>query len=140
VLPRHGVHHQRILVLSLLSPSLGYDLGKLPVATRVRPAEQLLVALKGLHDIGLVHRCTPHPQSSSWISSSVPDQILIQSADFNEGALMWEMASISEHDTASRYKWFCQPKKMLQYETFWKRGKVVQPITIPWTYLETDFT
>jgi hypothetical protein len=88
VLPGHGIHHHRILVLPLLNPSLGYDLGKLPVATRVSAAEQLLVALKGLHDVGLVHRCTPHPQSSSWNSSSVSDQMLIQSADLNEGTLM----------------------------------------------------
>jgi hypothetical protein len=105
--------------------------------TRVSAAEQLLVALKALHDVGLVHRRTPHQQSLSRFSSSVSDQILIQSADINEGALMWEMASISEHDTASRYKWFGRPKKMLQYETIWTRGEVVQPITIPYQRTST---
>lgn len=57
-LPAHdGIYH-RVLVLPLLCPSLGYQITKLLVATRVSGAKQLLVALKGLHDVKLVHRGT----------------------------------------------------------------------------------
>jgi hypothetical protein len=65
LLPGHGSNHHRVLVLPLLSPSLGYRAMQLPVATRVSAAKQLLVALKGLHDVGLVHRGQPSPESSS---------------------------------------------------------------------------
>jgi serine/threonine protein kinase len=61
LLPGHGSNYHRVLVLPLLSPSLGYRAMQLPVATRVSAAKQLLVALKGLHDVGLVHRGTPPP-------------------------------------------------------------------------------
>ncbi|KAH9207633.1 kinase-like domain-containing protein [Leptodontidium sp. 2 PMI_412] len=56
LLPGHGSNHHRVLALPLLSPSLGYRARQLPVATRIPAAKQLLVALKGLHDVGLVHR------------------------------------------------------------------------------------
>jgi serine/threonine protein kinase len=64
LLAGHGSNHHRVLVLPLLSPNLGYRAIQLPVATRVSAAKQLLVALKGLHDVGLVHRGQPPPQSS----------------------------------------------------------------------------
>lgn len=63
LLPGHCGNYHRVLVLPLLCQSLGYRTTKLPVATRVSAAKQLLVALKGLHDVGLVHRGTPSPQS-----------------------------------------------------------------------------
>ena len=65
LLPGYGGNHHRVLVLHLLSPSLGYRAIQLPVATRVSAAKQLLVALRGLHDVGLVHRGIP-PLQSSW--------------------------------------------------------------------------
>ena len=65
LLPGYGGKQHRVLVLPLLSPSLGYRAIQLPVATRVSAAKQLLVALRGLHDVGLVHRGIP-PLQSSW--------------------------------------------------------------------------
>jgi hypothetical protein len=39
--------------------------------------------------------------------------MLIQSADLNEGALMWEMPnSLAEYDTATKYQRLGQPKKV----------------------------
>lgn len=63
-LPGKGGNHHRVLVLPLLSLNLGLRLAKLPVATRVLATQQLLMALKGLHDVGLVHHGTPPRQSS----------------------------------------------------------------------------
>jgi len=54
----HSGNYHHVLVLPLLSPSLGYRAIQLPVATRVSAAKQLLMALKGLHEVGLVHRGT----------------------------------------------------------------------------------
>jgi hypothetical protein len=51
----------RILELPLFGPSLSYHAMQLPVITRVSAAKQLLVALKGFHDVGLVLRGTPLP-------------------------------------------------------------------------------
>lgn len=53
-----GGNQHRVLVLPLLSPSLRYEMKELPIANRVSAAKQLLIALKGLHDVGLVHRGT----------------------------------------------------------------------------------
>jgi len=60
LLPSYSTgNNHRVLVLPLLCPSLGYRTNRLPVSTRVQAARQLLVALKGLHDVGLVHRGIP---------------------------------------------------------------------------------
>ena len=61
LLPGNGGDRHRVLVLPLLSPSLGSRAGQLPVATRLSAAKQLLVALKGLHEVGLVHRGMRRP-------------------------------------------------------------------------------
>ncbi|TVY13338.1 hypothetical protein LARI1_G008541 [Lachnellula arida] len=67
-------------------------------------AKQLLVALKGLHDIGLVHR------------------------DLNEGALMWEMP---HYNTATEYEWLGRPRKIFLGDHLWKRGELVEQVTVP---------
>jgi hypothetical protein len=65
---RSGNHH-RVLVLPLLGPSFGYRTRQLPVNTRVLVLRQLLVALKGLRDAGLVHRgITPYSKARSGLS------------------------------------------------------------------------
>ncbi|KAF8850460.1 kinase domain-containing protein [Acephala macrosclerotiorum] len=108
LLPGHGGNYHRVLVLPLLIPSLGFRVKKLPVATRVSAAKQLLVALKGLHDVGLVHR------------------------DLNEGALMWEMPyPLAEYDTATKYQRLGRSKKVFLGEDLWKRGELVQQVAIP---------
>jgi serine/threonine protein kinase len=58
--------------------------------------------------------------------------MLIQSADLNEGALMWEMPySLAEYDTATKYKLLGRPKKVFLGDYLWKRGELVQQVTIP---------
>ncbi|TVY85935.1 Serine/threonine-protein kinase [Lachnellula willkommii] len=103
-LGQEGGYYHRVLVLPLLCPSLDYRGRELPVATRMSAAKQLLVALKGLHDIGLVHR------------------------DLNEGALMWEMP---HYNTATEYEWLGRPRKMFLGDHLWKRGELVEQVTIP---------
>lgn len=61
LLPSENGKHHRVLVLPFLGPGLDYRMRDLPLATRVSSAKQLLVALKGLHDVGLVHGGTPPP-------------------------------------------------------------------------------
>jgi hypothetical protein len=56
VLAGLGTNQHRVLALPLLGPSLTYRTMQFPVATRISGAKQLLAALKGLHDVGLVHR------------------------------------------------------------------------------------
>lgn len=132
LLPGHGSNHHRVLVLPLLSPSLGYRAIQLPVATRISAAKQLLVALKSLHDAGLVHRGTPHPQFSSRFLVLLSRLDADQSTDLNEGALMWEMPlSFDEYDTATKYQWLGRPKKVFLGDYLWKRGELVQQVTTP---------
>jgi hypothetical protein len=58
--------------------------------------------------------------------------MLIQSADLNERALMWEMpSSITEYDTATKYQRLGLPKKVLLGVYLWKRGELVEQVTIP---------
>ena len=59
LLPSYGDKYHRVLVLPLLCPNLGSCAKQLPVPNRMTAAKQLLVALKGLHDVGLVHRGNP---------------------------------------------------------------------------------
>ena len=62
--------------------------------------------------------------------------MLIQSADLNEGALMWEMPNaLSEYDTATKYQWLGRPKKVLLGDYIWKRGELVEQVTIPFDLL-----
>ncbi|KAK0111552.1 hypothetical protein ONS95_001903 [Cadophora gregata] len=108
LLPGHGDNQYRVLVLPLLSPSLGYRVKELPVATRVSAAKQLLIALASLHDVGLVHR------------------------DLNEGALMWDLNPLlAGYDTATKYQMLGRPKKVSLGDSLWKRGELVQQIATP---------
>lgn len=53
----HGYHdYHRVMVFPVRGPSLGSCLRKMSLAARMSPARQLLVALKCLHDGGIVHR------------------------------------------------------------------------------------
>jgi serine/threonine protein kinase len=62
--------------------------------------------------------------------------MLIQSADLNEGALMWEMPnSLAEYDTATKYQRLGRPKKVFLGDYLWKRGELVQQVTIPFDLL-----
>jgi hypothetical protein len=55
----------RVLVLPLMGPNLEMTRLEMPVSThmsfRMSAARQLLVALKGLHDAGIVHQGKPKP-------------------------------------------------------------------------------
>lgn len=53
----HGYHgYHRVMVFPVRGPSLGSCLRKMSLAARMSAARQLLVALKCLHDGGIVHR------------------------------------------------------------------------------------
>jgi serine/threonine protein kinase len=61
--------------------------------------------------------------------------MLIRTTDLNEGAIMWDMPSISECSTATIYRLIGRPKKMLLSTYFgddlWKHGEHVVPVTPP---------
>lgn len=132
LLPGHGSNHHRVLVLPLLSPSLGYRARQLSAATRISAAKQLLMALKSLHDVGLVHRGTSHPQSSSRFFVLWSRRDADQSADLIDGALMWEIPfSLVEYDTATKYQRLGRPKKVSLGDYLWKSGELIQQVTTP---------
>jgi hypothetical protein len=61
--------------------------------------------------------------------------MLIRTADLNEGAMMWDMPSISECSTATIYGLLGRPKKIL-LSTFFgddlrKHGDYIIPVTPP---------
>ncbi|KAH7317631.1 kinase domain-containing protein [Rhexocercosporidium sp. MPI-PUGE-AT-0058] len=108
LLPGNSGKHHRVLVIPLLCPSRRYRAIQLLVATRVSAAKQLLVSLESLHDVGLVHR------------------------ELNEGALMWEMPlSVAEYDTSTKNQWLGRPKKVFLGDYLWKRGELVEQMTMP---------
>lgn len=64
--------------------------------------------------------------------------MLIWSADLNEGALMWKTSSsFSEYDTATKYQRTGRPRKVLLSDRLWKRGELVQQMTVPLDLLES---
>ncbi|KAI8944767.1 kinase-like domain-containing protein [Xylaria longipes] len=100
-----GRHH--VLVMPLLGPNLETRLREASMAARMSAARQLLIALKTLHQAGIVHR------------------------DLNHGAVMWEMTDIDKYDKATQYRRFGRPQKLDLIEKACDLADLVQPMTIP---------
>jgi hypothetical protein len=111
------------------------------VATRVKAAKQLLVALKEASTmLDMCIAVRPHPQSSFWIVFFFfsSDQILIRSTDLNEGALMWKTNfSLAEHDIATKYQLLSRSKGVLLGH-LWKPCELVEQRTIPLALLGSE--
>ncbi|RDL30146.1 uncharacterized protein BP5553_10424 [Venustampulla echinocandica] len=106
-LPGHeGTQHQ-VLVFPLRGPNLVTCLREKSLATRMSAARQLLVALKGLHDARIVHR------------------------DLNKAAVMWDIISLDQYDTAIKYQYLGRPKKVDLSWLPWKPGELVRPMKVP---------
>ncbi|KAI9158081.1 putative serine/threonine-protein kinase clkA [Paramyrothecium foliicola] len=98
---------QRVLVFPLYGPSIEITGPRMPVKARMGAARQLLTALKGLHDAGIVHR------------------------DLNAGAVLWGIAPTGHLDTAAKYRCFGRPKKIALPDDIWQHGERVKPLDFP---------
>ncbi|KMP10192.1 hypothetical protein CIHG_10156 [Coccidioides immitis H538.4] len=114
LLPGYKGHH-RVLVLPLMGPCLcPVILRKMPMATRMSAAQQLLKALENLHEAGIVHR------------------------DLNERNCMWGMVPVHNLNRSAKYKALTQPlKQSIPFVELWKQGELVRPLEIP-ENLRTD--
>ncbi|KAL4914833.1 kinase-like domain-containing protein [Aspergillus aurantiobrunneus] len=99
----------RVLVLPLMGPCMTRPLvRKIPVATRMSAARQLLEALANLHNAGFVHR------------------------DLNDMNCMWGVAPLGHLSRSARYKLLGRPlRQIIPINQLWKQGELVAPLKIP---------
>ncbi|KAK2768171.1 hypothetical protein FQN54_000023 [Arachnomyces sp. PD_36] len=112
LLPRDGNEGQhRVLVYPLMGPCLDITmlmLRKLPMATLMSAAKQLLQALESLHKAGIVHR------------------------DLNDRNCMWGLTPLHNLSRDAKYKTLGRPlKQIIPFINLWKKGELVQPIEVP---------
>ncbi|KAH9909598.1 kinase domain-containing protein [Xylariomycetidae sp. FL2044] len=97
-----------VLVLPVRGPSLMQTRAlRLPKALRVSAAKTLLLAVKRLHDAGIIH------------------------ADINDGAAMWDIESIDHLSTSQIYERFERPQKVMLDEDEGAPGELVKPMEFP---------
>ncbi|EWY79671.1 CMGC protein kinase [Fusarium oxysporum NRRL 32931] len=116
LLPGASHTYHRVLVFPLLGPSLHTYASNMPTASRRSSAEQLLQAIKALHDGGVVHR----------VQRRLPHD-----ADINSANVIYGLAPFKSGTTiATKYKYLGRPRKMPipTYEPMWKDGQLVMPM------------
>ncbi|KKZ61912.1 hypothetical protein EMCG_03611 [[Emmonsia] crescens] len=101
--------HHRVLVLPLVGPCItSLNLDRMPLATRMSAAKQLLEALEKIHKAGIIHR------------------------DLNENNCMWGMVPLHNLSRTAKYEALGRPlKEAIPYVNLWKQGELVQPIEVP---------
>ncbi|PYI03273.1 kinase-like protein [Aspergillus sclerotiicarbonarius CBS 121057] len=111
----HG--HHRVLVFPLMGPCIDrFILHRMPVATRMSAARQLLEALENLHQAGIVHR------------------------DLNEANCMWGMVPLHNLSRSAKYETLGRPVKQIIPEVkLWKQGERVQSMEVPEDLRTDDF-
>ncbi|KAL4963728.1 kinase-like domain-containing protein, partial [Aspergillus stella-maris] len=91
-----------------------YTIKKIPRATRMSAARQLLRALENLHNARIVHR------------------------DLNERNCMWGLSSIDHLTRSAKYEAVGRPQKeSIPFVELWKPGELVIPLEFP-DSLRTD--
>jgi protein kinase-like protein len=112
---RHRDH--RVLVFPVRGPNIRYCLEEmpeqLPVATRMSAARQLLKALERLHSAGIVHQ---GELTTACCSLNVHANY---STDLNNGNVMWDIASLDNYNTKTKYKYLGRPKKIALPSDLW---------------------
>ncbi|KAJ5795896.1 kinase domain-containing protein [Penicillium psychrosexuale] len=102
--PRH-----RALVYPLMGPCIDFILlRKIPMASRMSAARQLLEALEQLHKAEIVH------------------------CDLNERNCMWGMVSLRGLDRSAKYETLGRPlKQTIPFVDLWKKGELVRQVDVP---------
>ncbi|CAI7583689.1 unnamed protein product [Penicillium glandicola] len=114
LLPGKKGHH-RVLVFPLMGPCIyPVTLGKIPMASRMLAARQLLEAVESLHEAGIVHR------------------------DLNERNCMWGMVPLDNANRDAKYEALGRPlKHVIPNVELWKQGELVRAVEVP-EKLRTD--
>jgi hypothetical protein len=106
--PNNNLHG--VLGLPLIGPNLQSNRYKMPLSShmpmRMSAARQLLLALKSLHDAGIVH--SGGSKTLLFPSKGSADTW----KDLNEGAVMWQMKRLDQYNTTTKYEFLCRPKKL----------------------------
>ncbi|CAI7630159.1 unnamed protein product [Penicillium glandicola] len=106
---RNNGSQQRVLVYPLTGPCIDPPtLEKIPMATRMSAARQLLESIASLHQAGIIHR------------------------DLNERNCMWGMTSLNGLITSAKYEALGRPlKQTIPFVDLWKQGELVCPVKVP---------
>jgi serine/threonine protein kinase len=139
MLPRDddGNSH-RVLVFPLMGPCVRPPiLKKIPMATRMSAARQLLEALENLHNAGIVHR-GEHYLHAGTLWYLVNLALNPYCIDINEANCMWGMSPLCNLDRSVRYKELGRPlKRAIPFVDLWKKGELVTPVKVP-DHLRTE--
>ena len=95
------------------------------MATRMSAARQLLKALECLHNAGI------HQGELTLACCSLISVHANFSTDLSNGNVMWDIASLDNLDTKTKYKYLGRPKKIALTSDLWKPGELVKPMEVP---------
>ncbi|CDM30764.1 hypothetical protein DTO013E5_588 [Penicillium roqueforti] len=108
-LPRDDKSCHRVLVFPVKGPSIcTLTLQKIPMASRMFAARQLLGTVASLHQAGIIHR------------------------DLNARNCMWGIAPFDDLSRSAKYELLGRPlKQTIPFVDLWKKGELVSPIKFP---------
>ncbi|KAJ6138827.1 hypothetical protein N7471_005313 [Penicillium samsonianum] len=102
-------NEHRVLVFPLMGQCISpIELKKIPMASRMSAARQLLETFEHLHTAGIVHR------------------------DLNERNCMWGMAPLHNLNRSAKYEAVGRPlKQTIPFVDLWKKGELVRAVEVP---------
>jgi serine/threonine protein kinase len=93
--------------------------------TRMSAARQLLKALERLHNAGIVHQRELTLACCSLISVHANF-----STDLSNGNVLFDIASLDNFDTKTKYEYLGRPKKVALTSHLWRPGELVKPMEV----------
>ncbi|CAG8211573.1 unnamed protein product [Penicillium olsonii] len=108
-LRRDDESEHRVLVFPVKGPSIStLSLKRIPVASRMSAARQLLETVASLHEAGIIHR------------------------DLNARNRMWGMAPLDSLSRSAKFESLGRPlKQTIPFVDLWKEGELVSPVKVP---------